>query len=296
MAFEIAGYNLMNFAEMVNAIETYAHLILIVAAIYYLWLLVVGGQGKTGEKARTVGGWGADKATGLGGWFKDKGLVPFTKEKKERDNRKWGQAFHATMNEKIANDDLLGKMKKVKRDVEGLKAGKEALASDTYHLLNPKTDLKKFIDLFNDTVDALRDLRKEAKKWKRVSRVNYRAYPKQMAHARWARKMSNKVKGLDGDKLQEIVVLEREIIAKHEDTRDKLVGLKKELEDFKVIVNQALKAGRQFIPRFNTKKAQVVLDQYKFDTAVTLANECVKVQEEITKDNMPDLISRIKET
>ena len=121
---------LLDFALIIDQIETYAHLVLFIAAIYYLWLIFKGGtEGTTHKEAW---GLGADKGKAAVGWLKEKGHIPFTKEHQEKYKRIGGKhtkrTFEFEMLEFLREEKELKIMQEIKKEVDEINVEKDELS------------------------------------------------------------------------------------------------------------------------------------------------------------------------
>ena len=289
MAFEIGGYDLLNFVEMVDVIETYAHLILMVAAIYYLWLIVVGGQGETGSMFGSAGrGLGS-----VGGWLKDKGAVPFTREHREKFKRFGGKytkrGFDVALSQKIVDHKLKQRMVTVKNDVTTLDAAKTALEGEAP--VNPVTDENK-VKAFEVMVKkSLSDLSKEWNTWRRVDSTFRRTYPTYMKMIKKMKKSLAKDSQADATMVSELQILEEKVLKQHVETKTHIANLKAMLEDLEQKTESALSAV-DGAGNFDLVAAQGVLATSTFIGAPAIAQECEDIQEQIETD-LNDIISRV---
>lgn len=206
----------LGFADLINSIEEYAYLVLVVTAGYYLWLTFKGGtEGSTHEKA-----WGLGKDAGKSLWKKGGDLMGLTKESKEKKKvvRKAKREKTALLNEYIEEQKEIGLINDAEKKltvfdgvvVVGITAASTKKAAVT----------SSYDDLLNATKDAEKEIRRlKSRTWRQERRA--KALIEELEDD----------KLIDASKLSGIKAKEAQILKLHDDLNKRLDVIMAELED-----------------------------------------------------------------
>lgn len=206
---------LIEFAEVINAIEEYAYFVLLAVALYYLWLTFKGGtEGEAHKKA-----WGIGAEGGKGLWSKTGGKL-WGKEAKEKKKviRKAKREKTALLNEYIDEQKEIGLINDAEKKltafdgvvVVGITAASTKKAAVT----------SSYDDLLNATKDAEKEIgRLKSRTWRQERRA--KALIEELEDD----------KLIDASKLKDIKAKEAQILKLHDDLNKKLDVIMAELED-----------------------------------------------------------------
>jgi len=245
--------------------------ILVVMLFYegYRWIAVGNETGAVADGGRRA----AD-------WLKEKGVVPFTKEHREKYGRIGGKyskrAFSMLMmqfqREKIEYKlivDLKDKVKNITKDKTAVQALAPAAPPD------PDTDLVKVEKLKDDVVIARKEATEIFKKWRRIKSTTFK-------HQTEIKRVIKQLRNLPDTDLNKIKDLETEedmILKRHEDTKNEIQSLKQLIIDFEKAAEEATKqVTTGTAPIFDLVAARNKLIAFDFSDGNKICNRLEKLQ------------------
>lgn len=265
---------LESLATWLSQITPWSNIVLVGAAIYFLWLTFKGGEhGRTHEDALEKG---KELGSNLGGWLKDKGMIPFTKEHREKFGRiggKYGKrAFKRTLNEFILDKNeykLIEELEKsfLNTEIEKTKAEASTKETDFENCKKKAEELNKIAN-------------KAYKKWKGVKQKTFR----QQRAINDVINQLKKIDEIDPAKIQEVQAEEAKILKDHEDTEKALKVIATESE---LLVKVAEEACEQKTaskpPVFDATSAQNKLKAMNVSNIPSEIKICKDKQESVLK-------------
>ncbi len=203
-----------SFVDLIEAIEEYAYLVLVLAAAYYLWLTIRGTEGKPGEKA-----WGVGAEQGKRFWKWGGLKTGWSKEAKEakRVQRKAKREKTAVLNEYLEEKKELTLLEDAEKKLaafEGVVNAGMAAAS---------TKKNAVTSSYDDLLNAARAADKE------VRRLKSRTW-RQERRAKALLEELEDDKLIEASKLTTIKSKEAQILKLHDDLNVRLDKIMAELE------------------------------------------------------------------
>lgn len=191
---------LLDWAAWIDTLETYAHLVLGIIAVYYLWLTLKGGE-DAGPKV-----WGLGKEVGDKVWGGVKNLGRNIQRKSKRDEAKTLREFYEE--------------KKELQQVEPIPdAVHNAITLIAQTVLEGQIKKSRFKDIQNHVDAITEDVEKAQREFRQVKRSTYR----QQVETKRLLTVLRQEKSIDGSEVQEIEALEKEVLKKHDETEKALV-------------------------------------------------------------------------